>query len=1279
MEPLTVPPSPNWYETKIAICAPDNTLIYGANSSIVIIKPAPSSKPSDISVISFAHLDRVHALAMAPTWNEQNRMIASIADDKLVKVWNLLDNTCAYSHKAHAQSKSRPVGVAFINDTKVVSVSEDGYVIVWKMTTNEFTPHKNLLGMKAHVTAISTCPHAGWLTAFGMRNGLVVVTDLKGHGNVLYKLRAHEREVLDFAWCPKAANVIPDLIFKKKSEASKETSGDDAQDTIDAMPANGTHIHCALDSQLQSYESQQIGAITSQDDDHVTIPTQVPSSSQPPPPKPKKANPWANLKHADDDEMPQEPEPAVQEVLNTTDDFLSECLALKARIIETKDEEVSFNDSLPLDESIESKTPVRKILQATRVKKIESKKVMDAAGDAPSADIVSDLLSDDATSSETTVNECDTPPAVESPKPEFLLASSARGGHIVIWRAGTDGRVQRRMRLPKAKSRGGYGRNNNNNNNMWLTMHWIAPEQLLSCGASGELMVWPVSDQDPKPKLIHNDHPKLFCITSPYCHERENYSKWEDLAAWTIGQDRSILYTMLQSRMVLACYPTFPCPVVTSAASPIAPTRVAFGMADGFIRVWDLSKENNQCIQMIQIKSKVGGKVMSMAWHTSQEYFLAFGTQDGLVGFVNCGQSKKPPVYFAQHFITAIYKLEWAPIPNKPVDKHGLYCCAEGQLAVYNFDNPLINPVLVQTPTSERVTNFAWKSDYSKLAIGCKSGTVYILDAQYEVKTTLYYQKKGIVSMAWHSIQTAEDEEKSPNHEWLASATGNDNTVVIFDLSKVNDELCMKEVIAGELFGHVKPINQVFWSPYKNGIIGTASEDGTVTVWSGMKPISTFLNNNADPVFSGLWSPLNEDVIISTGKDCSIRVWNLRNHPTKELNDLAAQTRSARKKNLKHFRSQKEEIELEVNKSRRYPLLAEISARQAKLETATADCHVMFEHYNRPKEEVAEDNLMLKLFGNPNCISEIIDAQKDVHRSKGKFALVNHLQMWSGDVGETIKKAITDGNLTPWLISVAPMISFSLWQEAVEAYASQLADSTISDPVEIASYYLALHKVDEAIDILSVKQMYRESLVLAKLKKPDDTDLHKQILSQWASACVMTGQFEIAAQSYIAQGQFEEAAKVLYRRNDEPSLAFALELARFTGNDTLANTIQYRHDVLQAQAEDKVQLPSRMELEVAKAERASEKAEEGSTEGVNGDGDDIDKNADSGNNENGNGDIHVADRTNGGEEKTAASDNREVDAADNEHVASAKSVVVGDAIDKQREEDCSEDITSSAN
>lgn len=55
MESFVIPSPPNWYESDVMACAPDNTIMYGSRNDLIIIKPTENDQPNDIQVIPDAH------------------------------------------------------------------------------------------------------------------------------------------------------------------------------------------------------------------------------------------------------------------------------------------------------------------------------------------------------------------------------------------------------------------------------------------------------------------------------------------------------------------------------------------------------------------------------------------------------------------------------------------------------------------------------------------------------------------------------------------------------------------------------------------------------------------------------------------------------------------------------------------------------------------------------------------------------------------------------------------------------------------------------------------------------------------------------------------------------------------------------------------------------------------------------------------------------------------------------------------------------------------------
>lgn len=89
-----------------------------------------------------------------------------------------------------------------------------------------------------------------------------------------------------------------------------------------------------------------------------------------------------------------------------------------------------------------------------------------------------------------------------------------------------------------------------------------------------------------------------------------------------------------------------------------------------------------------------------------------------------------------------------------------------------------------------------------------------------------------------------------------------------------------------------------------------------------------------------------------------------------------------------------------------------------------------------------------------------------------------------------------------------------MWQEACEVYSNKLVESTKGDPLETAAYFLACHKVEQAIEALVSGGLHREALALAKSRLGEDDALVTGILQRWATSSMFDGNFETAAQWY---------------------------------------------------------------------------------------------------------------------------------------------------------------------
>ncbi|KAJ8926424.1 hypothetical protein NQ314_021212 [Rhamnusium bicolor] len=762
----------------------------------------------------------------------------------------------------------------------------------------------------------------------------------------------------------------------------------------------------------------------------------------------------------------------------------------------------------------------------------------------------------------------------EKPRKEFLLASSSIDGNIYIWRAGTDGRMQTFLSVPNKSN---HRKSRSNADRMRIVLCWVTPTMLLSSSKSAELIQWylPKPIKEKQYRIIHNDHsPLLFSIAAPIILLNEaNWLNEKKLNAWTVGQDRMLLSTSLEKeRTNLACYPTLG-RAECFALSPLDPNRIQ-------------------------------GKVVTLAWHPTNELILAFGTSEGRIGCLDTNKLKAPKI-LPDFFKSLVHKIEWGPMFGNKEDI-GLFAVAEGKLVMFRTSVDFIEPQEVDTPDSNNyVYTFAWKQDYSILLVGTKTGAIITYSTDLQILSTQYLQHK-VQYIYWHPESTQSDVNVSKYCRWFA-AVCNFKDLIVFDLEIKSDNYETKIVAKYE--GRGEMINCAAWSPYVAGDLVVARDDGIAEVWNveSEKVLSTFVDTNFEGLLTVIWSPLDPDFIISSGKDHTTRIWRISDFPGRDERESGFGFK---------FKEESHEKKSECNSS--LPKVEKAPEELVKPKKSNKSNNIFPNLYppTDPSDIVCDLRKLLEwkeslnstekgdgdhgpnilsLFGNSDRVLKLMDLNACIHKQRGKHKLNSILSLIKGDISATIKEAIEERRVTPWIITMAPMVSPKLWQLACDVYAQQLAVEPDSDPLEVATFFLMCHKVEDAIHILCDGGLYREALALAKCRLPASDGAIKNIIEKWLKHAMTVGNFEVAAQCNIFLGKYESAASALFRRSDTEILNFAAELAEKSGNEDLHKAILLRYNVFKSEASEKlVELPSRSEA-ILKYEQITTNDENGSS------------------------------------------------------------------------------------
>uniref|UniRef100_A0A8C2ZHS8 Gem nuclear organelle associated protein 5 n=1 Tax=Cyclopterus lumpus TaxID=8103 RepID=A0A8C2ZHS8_CYCLU len=476
------------------------------------------------------------------------------------------------------------------------------------------------------------------------------------------------------------------------------------------------------------------------------------------------------------------------------------------------------------------------------------------------------------------------------------------------------------------------------------------------------------------------------------------------------------------------------------------------------------------------------------------------------------------------------------------------------------------------------------------LASGSSNATVYVHDLRSVIEnppevpavlTEPYRRLCGhtskITGMAW-----------SPHHEARLVTVSYDGTAQVWDV--------LQEAAVSNYRGHVGYLLCVDWSPVDPDVIWTGGKDFTLQEWRVSKQEFTKppkgerrsrnekmktnskqkKKNKKAPGGGGAAAPAANGEHVAgggkalTGQELSgedeedeVRSTNSPVPPSGERGAVTGFLK--KKKKTKH-----KGVSLCVRVSPDLNLLKKKKPR-SMLPISTSMDH-------RPKEDLLQDcvtlasvrhdtgktpcvpgqgeHIHLGLFSDRQALYRMFEAEEEGHVEAGHYDSVVYLRLWSGDLEGALQLAVEKGELSDHLLSIAPMAGFEVWSRTVEAFVKQLCLQ--EQYLKAASHLLSLNKLYEAVGLLRSHKLYREAIALVKARLPADEPVLKELYTSWAATLEKDGHFSAAAKCYLAAGASFDAAKVIARKNDVPSLRTAASLARISGEDALARSLALR-------------------------------------------------------------------------------------------------------------------------
>ncbi|XP_048399577.1 gem-associated protein 5 isoform X2 [Stegostoma tigrinum] len=259
-------------------------------------------------------------------------------------------------------------------------------------------------------------------------------------------------------------------------------------------------------------------------------------------------------------------------------------------------------------------------------------------------------------------------------------------------------------------------------------------------------------------------------------------------------------------------------------------------------------------------------------------------------------------------------------------------------------------------------------------------------------------------------------------------------------------------------------------------------------------------------------------------------------------------------------RRERAEVPVKKKKGRSVLPLSTVNDHQSK-EQLLSDCvnlaNILYsKESERQSRPGSGDEIQLGLFVDRAAVYRMFEEEGQNHLEAGHSEICYQLMLWKGDVRGALEMATERGELNDALVAMAPMAGYTVWMRTVEAFSKQLCFQ--EQYVKAATYLLYIHKVYEAVKLLQSHQLFREAIAIAKARLQPDDPLLKELYTNCASFMEKDGHYTIAAKCYLTAQSPYDAAKILARKGDVPSLRTAATVASIVGEQELSSLFSSR-------------------------------------------------------------------------------------------------------------------------
>lgn len=1164
MNGFVIPNGHTWFRQNAFLCTPDNGLLYHSKYDVNYISPLVVDQMPRVQIMNVRGM--VKSLACSQDWSDR-REFATFDDQNNLLVWDLDVGRPVKGHKGHVykahgrdQRYSDEVNsaICFTRTQKVLSV-EQTLLIVYCLMTDTYKMYADIF--RSTVVLLSPCPDDRNVFAAGMRNGLILlfsITDM----SVLCNMRGHDREVVSIDWMqvrvlPEESNSSWRREERPKKEARKKKAEKEA-------PAAAAAVDNSDIFDIYDYNENQ--------EEFGTIVDKQTSTFD-------KKDRFFDKVHA-------------TEGFN----FLEECQNLKQDIIKAKEEQdldddteegetqaaANTDDENELDEAEklrdyiivdgDGKEKIKSGSDEEKEAEPEDEGVMRTVMVSGSRenivyfwDYQSGLQIDRIILPNTGANKRLTTgifvtPAFVNP---WKVVANTNAGHVFEWTISFRFRGNRvRMQLKQNPVR--------------------YPIDMAVCLQRARA---PIATFDPKCDYVwcQSMNRKILglCVTG-------QPSIVVDLTCLTTGHERVVESPLESTVLAIGCtdkklvtvnlatlaYNEVNCvPYMNKIGSAVSaldwhPDKqdlIAFGTVEGRIGLLDTGSSNNVPILLNPFQTT---KVYSLKWcqmmdeHNTKITVLFATGQSKSAYYKVTGTGKYDPNEIRQfgmlscvsasdeHFFVGtnngvvivtdlskdLKKLYQRNIASRYIsslqfkDDVLAVASSDNHIRLIDFtkgiDDKVEDNVRLLEGHTSGVCNIRWGHGDSKL----------LVSASFDNSVRVWDTTTTNCLAVYHSVDSVFCAIFSPIHENIVIFVGKGTTLAFVDYTKHPPQL---EEVNGK---KAKPA--VKWAVPEERLDKKAAREKK----RAGKPLSDLEKSIGAMQISdkaGSESPLQTNGHVDPQSNLSLTDVS-KNQLKPALTSKQVDQLADRMEEVKFHEIEPPVKELKAN----IATLFHLSNREINRPADVLACIKKLAHYEEPNEDYPEEGEeaplkpadeqpktndrryhLEKLFMAEKDLRELIEEETTYHHASNTSSIGTILLPQVGfRLKEQIIERIASKTMTDQLLALTPSISFEFWRKCCEAYAYQLLEKKY--PLAAVPYFLASHKIAEAIENLCQHKYYREAWVICKLRKTSDDPVREKVSTEWAQYLESNGNLEGAALVWTAAKQYKNAVAVLSKRRE---------------------------------------------------------------------------------------------------------------------------------------------------